>query len=241
MAPRDDRARRVDRLPDGRTCLVFREIERGRRGDLTVLGPLTRAHLKVAENFTRAVSFQFKPGWSAPVLGVGASELTDQYVGIEELWGRVGRELVSELLDVESVDEMVQSLSRVLALREVGFLSEPTSAPLARRAARMLEDEDVRVESVADRLGVTSRHLRRAFGENIGVTPKVFARGARLRRAIGLSVTEPSWLRVALEAGYYDQAHLIADFKDLVGLTPTAYARRARELDPRASRSTVPR
>ncbi|MBX3252320.1 MAG: AraC family transcriptional regulator [Myxococcales bacterium] len=199
-----------------------------------VLGPLTRAHLKDAKDFTRAVAFRFKLGWSTPLLGVGASELTDRYVSVQDLWGDAGRALLFELLRAESIPEMVASLERTLASR-VELPSEPTSASLARRAARMLEVEDVRVDSVAARLGVTSRHLRRAFAENIGVTPKEFARSARLQRALLLSSKSTSWLRIALEAGYYDQAHLIADFRDLVGLTPIAFAKRASEPDPEAS------
>ncbi len=70
---------------------------------------------------------------------------------------------------------------------------------------------------------------------NIGVTPKEFARGARLRRALTLSSTSTSWLRVALDAGYYDHAHLIADFRDLVGLTPIAFAKRRSEPNPQPS------
>ncbi len=219
-----DGTRWVDRLPDGRTCLVFRELASG-HADVTVLGPLRRARFKEAKGVVRAVAFQFKPGWSTQLFGVEASVLTDQYVGLDDLWGGDGRALVSELLRADSTSEMVESLARTLTSRQ-DRLSEPTSAPLARRAARMLEDEDVRVESVAERLGVTSRHLRRAFAENIGVPPKEFARGARLQRALRLSKSQTSWLRIALEAGYYDQAHLNADFRDLVGLTPIGFAKR---------------
>jgi AraC-like DNA-binding protein len=42
------------------------------------------------------------------------------------------------------------------------------------------------------------------------------------------------WSRIAADAGYYDQAHLIADFRDLVGLTPSAFAKRASDLNPPA-------
>jgi methylphosphotriester-DNA--protein-cysteine methyltransferase len=107
---------------------------------------------------------------------------------------------------------------------------EPASAPIARQAARIFERENATVESVAARVGVTARHLRRAFAENIGVTPKEFARAARLRRALEQSSRSHSnWLRIAIDTGYYDHAHLVADFRDLLGLTPTAFAIRARE------------
>jgi transcriptional regulator GlxA family with amidase domain len=90
----------------------------------------------------------------------------------------------------------------------------------------LLEGDQIRVESVANRLGVTSRHLRRAFTETIGIAPKHFARSVRLQRALRMVAASNDWSRVATDAGYYDQAHLIADFRELLGLTPGAFVKR---------------
>ncbi|MCP3167774.1 helix-turn-helix transcriptional regulator [Myxococcus sp. QH3KD-4-1] len=191
---------------------------------MCVAGPRTRAHFKNVTGGTRAVILQFKPGWSAPLLGVGASALTDRIVPLEDLWGRSGRELGHELLAARSLPEVLDRLSHAVALRtRQGF--EPASARLARRAVRLLEADEVRVESVAARLGVTARHLRRAFTESIGIGPKDFARSVRLRRAVRMAETSKDWGRIAAEAGYYDQSHLIADFRELIGLTPGQFAR----------------
>lgn len=220
------RARRVDRLPDGRTSLVFRVLEEGRRGDLTVLGPRTRALLKDASGFVGAVILDFKPGWSRPLLGVAASELTNEFVALEQLWGRSAAELCRELLGATSVPAVLDGIADAFA-QKLSPMSEPATARLARHAVRMLEREDVRVAGMAERLGVTTRHLHRAFLENVGVGPKDFARSIRLQRAVRLATTSSNWGRIALDAGYYDQSHLIADFQDLVGLTPGAFRKRA--------------
>ena len=124
-------------------------------------------------------------------------------------------------------------MARAFALR-LPRTFEPASARLARHAACLLDREDVRVDGMAARLGVTTRHLHRAFVENIGVGPKEFARSVRLQRALRLAATSRDWGRIAIDAGYYDQSHLIADFRDLVGLTPGAFLKRASELDPSA-------
>ena len=58
----------VERLPDGRTTLVFRVMEEGRKGDVSVAGPRTHALFKNAPGVARAVIIQFKPGWCAPLL-----------------------------------------------------------------------------------------------------------------------------------------------------------------------------
>src|SRR5690606_667258 len=97
------------------------------------------------------------------------------------------------------------------------------------RAARVIEDGEARIDRVAAQLGVTDRHLRRAFHEHVGVGPKEYVRSVRLQRVVRLATTSNDWGRIAVDAGYYDQAHLIADFRQLVGVTPGAFATRARE------------
>ena len=122
---------------------------------------------------------------------------------------------------------MIDRLACAFALR-TRLTFEPASGWLARYAVRLLEGGEVRVESVAERLGVTARHLRRAFTEGVGIGPKEFARTVRLQRAVRTAAaTSNDWVQIAADAGYYDQAHLIADFRELVGLTPGAFLKRA--------------
>jgi AraC-like DNA-binding protein len=226
VVPVAGRALQIERLPDGRTTLVLRVIGEGRQGDVTVAGPRTRALFKNATGVARAVILQFKPGWSASLLGVAANALTDRIVPLEDLWGRPGGDLGLELLAARSLPEMLDRLSRAIALRTHQTF-EPASARIARRAVRLLEGGEVRVESVAKRLGVTARHLRRAFTESVGIGPKDFARTVRLQRAVRMAATSKDWVRIAADAGYHDQAHLITDFRKLVGLTPGNFLERA--------------
>jgi AraC-like DNA-binding protein len=214
------------RLPDGRTSLVFRELQDGRKGDVWVAGPGTRARFKTTTEVARVVILRFKPGWSVPLLGVAASELTDRIVPLDDVWGRAARELCADLLAARGRAEVTASIARALTARSSRTF-ETAAGQLARRAVRLLEEDEVRVESVADRLGVTARHLRRAFTENVGIGPKEFARAVRLQRAVRMAATSGDWARIAADAGYYDQAHLIAEFRRLVGLTPGAFFKRA--------------
>jgi AraC-like DNA-binding protein len=219
------RALNVELLPDGRTTLVFRVLEEGRKGDVSVQGPRTHALFKNAFGVARAMVLRFKPGWSAPLLGVAANTLTDRIVPLEDLWGRSARDLCLELLAAPSMPDVIDGLARAFALH-TSNTCEPASGPLARHAVRLLEGGEVRVENVAERLGVTARHLRRAFTESVGIGPKEFARTVRLQRAVRRAASSKNWARIAADAGYYDQAHLIADFQQLVGLTPGAFLKR---------------
>jgi AraC-like DNA-binding protein len=226
VVPVAGRALQLQRLPDGRTILVIRLLD-GSTGDVSVSGPRTRALFKNATGVARVVILQFKPGWSVPLFGVAANALTDRIVPLEDIWGRSGSDLCVELLATRSLPEVLDRLADAIAVRARQTI-EPASARLARRAVRLLEGDEVRVESVAKRLGVTARHLRRAFMQSVGIGPKDFARTVRLQRAVRNAATSKDWGRIAADAGYYDQAHLIADFRDLVGLTPGAFFKRAR-------------
>ena len=213
-----------EQLPNGRTNVVFRVLEEGQRGDLCIVGPRTRAVFKDASGISRALIVRLKPGWSGSLLGIGANVLRDRIVHLEDIWGRPGRDLLEALLATPTLTEALDKLSHAIALR-AGDTFEPASAHLARQAARLFEADEVRVERVAERLGVTARHLRRVFVESVGVTPKDFARGVRLQRALRMAATSRDWSRIAADAGYYDQAHLIGDFRELIGSTPDAFAR----------------
>ncbi len=227
---------RYDRLPDGRTTLVVRVLEERQAGDVCVVGPRTRALFKDVGGVAQAIIVQLKPGWSTPLFGLPTNALTDRIVPLEDIWGRAGRELTLELLATRSLTEVVDVAARGIGAR-VHHRHELASAGLARRAVHLLEGGETRVERAAKHLGVTARHLRRAFKRSIGVGPKDFARSVRLRRAVRMAATSRDWARIATEAGYYDQAHLIADFHKLVGLTPSDFIEQIVE-PPRTSART---
>jgi transcriptional regulator GlxA family with amidase domain len=79
------------------------------------------------------------------------------------------------------------------------------------------------IDDVASALGLSSRHLRRTFQATVGFGPKTYARIARFQRALALGRAAPGrWSEVAHAAGYFDQAHLSADFRELARVSPGA-------------------
>ena len=80
--------------------------------------------------------------------------------------------------------------------------------------------------------GWTRRRLERTFTRELGIRPKLFARVVRLNAVlVGMDATDrESAVDVALAAGYFDQAHLLRDFRGLAGRTPRAGRERDGEL-----------
>jgi AraC-like DNA-binding protein len=98
--------------------------------------------------------------------------------------------------------------------------------PLVTGAGGLLS-AGVPVGKVAADLGVLPRTLRRRFTAQVGLGPKRFARVQRLQRVVR-SLGEQArvdWAAVAARHGYADQPHLVDEFRQLVGVTPTEYLR----------------
>jgi AraC-like DNA-binding protein len=83
----------------------------------------------------------------------------------------------------------------------------------------------VRIERLAEELGWSRKRIAARFREQIGLTPKAAARLIRFERARALTERSPArdWARIALDCGYYDQSHLINDFRSVTGRSPETF------------------
>lgn len=80
------------------------------------------------------------------------------------------------------------------------------------------------LEQVATDLGTTPRHLQRLFAAGVGISPKLLARITRFQRVFAARRSDPASLsRIAAECGYFDQSHLIRDFRDFAGGAPATF------------------
>ena len=105
--------------------------------------------------------------------------------------------------------------------------------PRVARAVAAIERDPVRpIAELASELGVSHGHLDREFARVVGLGPRVLARIVRLRRLVAsIDVYgEVEWTRLANELGWFDQAHLIRDFKRFAGVSPGEYAAAQRKL-----------
>jgi AraC-like DNA-binding protein len=218
---------RAEAFPDGSVSLLLR-VRRDGAADLSVAGPRTRALFKLVPEAKLAVLVAFWPGAIHALLGgVPLSELADRYVLLDELWGSSTQPLLEGLASAGNAAAAWARLCRELS-RRAARTEESRASILARRAVvRLTRDPPTTVRAVANELGVTPRHLRRVFRTAVGVGPKDFTRMLRLQRALAAAATLRRWSDVAAEAGYCDQPHLIAEFRDLVGMTPGEFIRRS--------------
>ena len=189
--------------------------------DIHAFGARERVHRKLILRGLRTVTARLRLGESQAVLGVPASQMSGRVVTLEDLWGGAEtRALHARLVEARNTAEAASMLDRAIAARLASAAKRDAGTKLALVAADRLMRANV--NAVAVELGVSDRHLRRVFRDSIGLSPKAFARLTRFRRALGAARAQASssWAAIAAEVGYYDQAHLIAEFRAIAGVTP---------------------
>jgi len=163
----------------------------------------------------------FKPGAAGAFLAPPADEFHDAHVDLDDVWGRA--QLRARLLEAPRGD-VLATLEQILIER----LRARDPDPAIEFAVRAL-DGGAQVGAVTDRLGMSPARFIRRFAAAVGLTPKRYARVRRFGRVLrsveaGRAV---DWTRVAQDCGYYDQAHLIHEFRDFSGVCPTRYSPRS--------------
>ena len=187
-------------LPDGCVDLIDRDHR------VLVVGPMTRAHwVRLSTGPMRGL--RLHPG-STAWLGVPLDALRDQVVPLEELGVRVPQ-------PVDHPDR----LAAVLAYARRRLRRDPRVLQVSRR---LMADPARPIERLAGDVGWTPRHLRRRFVAEIGLSPRRFARVARLRRLVETLRRDEPLGTVAHMHGFTDQAHMCRDVRGLTGLSPSA-------------------
>lgn len=165
----------------------------------------------------RVAGVQFRPGGFRPFRAEPVSHWTGRHVRLTD----VPADLV---LGVEDEDERVAALDRFLLT--TGPQEDPQATLAMDLVQRIRDDREIqRVADFARAEGVAVRTMQRLFADYVGVSPKWVILRYRIHEALERAESEVEWARLAADLGYSDQAHLVRDFTQTVGVSPTAYAR----------------
>jgi methylphosphotriester-DNA--protein-cysteine methyltransferase len=123
-----------------------------------------------------------------------------------------------------TLDEVVHDLAAVVRKWSDGR-TPPDEIVQAAVAAISMSVGTARVSQITKKIGLSERQFLRRFQRAVGLTPKQFARVVRFRAAaVDVAMRDAkSWGEVAAQRGYSDQSHLVRDFAELLGMTPTEF------------------
>lgn len=170
---------------------------------------------------------KFKPAGFHPFYGKSLATLADSSCALADVFGADGAAYEQDVLRAPDLATMEALAEHLLRAHWPAF--DATIERINTLVASIVDDRSITtVERLCEGAGTTVRALQRLFREYVGVGPKWIINRYRLHEAIaqlqeGRAV---SWAELALELGYFDQAHFIRDFRRLVGCTPGVYAKR---------------
>lgn len=172
--------------------------------------------------FVAGVEFRLGGAW--PFMNSAQDELTDCHVTLRDLWGQGVATLRERLLLTGSDRGRLDLLEDTLRARVCRPL-EGRAEVLAAMQAIERRPTTVRIAELDGLSSLSRRRLTRLFALQVGMLPKTYARLLRFRRVLAEVHAHPvvSWADVAVDCGYFDQAHLTRDFKHFSGFTPAQY------------------
>jgi AraC-like DNA-binding protein len=190
-----------------------------------VQGPFDRFGVRGTEGASVVVGIHFTPGGAAAFFGGALPTLRNRTELLEDLWGPSARELRERLQAAASPQHALRLLNDHLLQR---LRAAAPADPLAHHAIAAFRRDATRarVEPVQRASGCTPAQFIRRFEQAVGLTPKRFARVLRLGVLLPQLVRcgPRDWAQIAAGAGYFDQSHLIREFRQLAGMAPGAYA-----------------
>lgn len=189
-----------------------------------VIGPVTQPRILRVGRRVDAVGAVLPSALTLSAFGVPASELVDRLVALEDLWTPSEAERLFELLSIRHIRQRMSELRSELVTR----IEQPGDRErVGHRATGVitLRGGRVSIDDLARSHGLSRQQFTRQFSAAAGVTPKLFARITRFQSLVRalLSSDVSQWVSVAPAVGFYDQAHMINEFRAFAGSSPTVF------------------
>lgn len=221
-------------VPDGCLEIVFNLADRFQRflADLTVetqaasivAGQMRKSVLIKPTGNVKLFGIRFRSSGAYPFFDFSLYELTDRIESLDSVLGTEGRVIEEQINEAATFAECVGIIETFLTKRLVE--NKKFDGTLIRAAEIIVENDGMMsVGGVARIVGVSERRLERKFKQKIGVSPKLFSRIIRFQnilKALKETGTDDV-LDTALTFGYFDQPHMIREFKEFSGKSPTAF------------------
>ena len=200
-------------LPDGCADVIF-----SLGGEAIAVGAMTTPLVLRDIASPDYLGVRFRPGRA--LIGIPLEVLTDRRLPLGDLWGRSAGDLAERLALAPDTLSRIALLEAELT-RRIAATDRRVDAAVERIVAT---GGRVPINGIASAVGVSRQHLARQFLRHVGITPKTFARVVRFERVLrAVARGRRDWARLAADCGYFDQAHLIGDFRELAGAPPVPF------------------
>ena len=184
-----------------------------------LVGQMTGPIMISPSGHVQLIGIRFHPGGTLPFFRMALHEVTDRVVEL----GGVSSSLERDLLDVTSQSpSLVEKIRAIETFLTKRLTNREHDSWLMRIAARIVDSRGlIGVDELANDAGIGGRQLERRFLREVGIGPKLMGRIIRFQHVFrAVEQSNSAWAEIAVECGYYDQAHLIRDFNQFAQQTP---------------------
>jgi len=195
------------------------------RGPL-IAGPYSRSFEIGTAAPAATIGAEFRPGTARMFFPMAAHELHNTDVSLFDVWPAEADCLLNELYSRSGVQDQLRFVEQYLSRK----LSEARRIPpsIQYSVEELIRYGGVRrISQIQRQSGLShTRHIQ-LFKEHVGLSPKLFCRVRRFHAVLDSARKNKyvNWANLALDGGYYDQAHLIRDFRAFAGITPLDFER----------------
>jgi AraC-like DNA-binding protein len=174
----------------------------------------------------RFYGVHFKPAGVYPFLRMPLSELRNQVVPVDAIWGTFAAEIRERLYAAPTIQAGFAVLERMLLSRLADTLHGLDVVQYAIAQTARLRGA-LSIGALSDTIGISQNHLGTQFKRMVGVPPKELARFYRFAHVVGSIDPTKSvdWGRIVQQCRFYDLSHLNKDFVEFTGLNPSDYLR----------------
>jgi AraC-like DNA-binding protein len=181
---------------------------------------------------TFAIFFQPLGFWQ--LFGIPNGKLANWHFHARDVIGNDIEELWEKMAHARIFEQRV-ALAEAMLLKRMSKV-QPNSLIMSSAQYLFRNKGMPRVSEVAGIASLSPRQFERRFVNEMGVTPKLFAKVTRFQMVLDARIKEDnaSWLTLAHQFGYHDQMHMIRDFRALTGLTPDSLLNQVGDMRPPA-------
>jgi AraC-like DNA-binding protein len=225
-------------IPDGRVELVFhyggtfwRHQPGGRpvrQPSSLLVGQMVEPVVLAPQGEAGVAAIRLMPAAAGTFLGFCAREIAGRFVELDAVCAPTGelRERLAEAGGDAARIEILEAWLRRMVRRATRPQMDAAVSVIVRSGGR------ASVDRIAARTGLGVRQIERHFHDQVGLGPKTFSRIVRLQAALARIRQGGPLCDVAVACGYYDQAHMARDFRQLAAMSPVVWQAHSGELAP---------
>jgi AraC-like DNA-binding protein len=226
-------------FPDGHMELIFQygspykritELSSGVQSNLTLVGQITQQLNLQATGKIGVIGIRFYPWGAFPVINIPMHLLTNAEIALKDCWGKEASDLEDKLLNSDRQQAII-ILQQFLLHKLIQHFYRANCIQNAVQTINQAQG-NIRVQELAYKSNLSIRQFTRTFTETVGVAPKSYSGMVRFQSFIKQSNQHRDIHlgELALRCGYYDQSHVIREFKQYTGMSPKAYFKHEGQL-----------